>query len=51
MVVQEGAIAEGTSNAEAELAAAKGESDKESEEDVVLCALPSLVMLNLENSQ
>jgi hypothetical protein len=51
LVMQEGAIAEGTSNAEAELAAAKVESDKESEEDVVLCALPSLVMLNLENSQ
>jgi hypothetical protein len=38
LVVQEGVIAEGTSNAEAEQAVAKLESDKESEEDdSILC--------------
>jgi hypothetical protein len=36
LVVQEGAIAEGTSNVEAEQAMAKVESDNESEEDDII---------------
>jgi hypothetical protein len=49
--VQEEAIAEGTSNAEAEQAMVKLRVIRKAKRTIIFCARLNLVMLNLENPQ